>query len=98
MTNVAALAPPMEEIGTHDESPNLNAVDSAAPDSQPSTAYVFQFPENPANMTNLPTNQDENPHLHTSQSTMIGSKPTYKPPVNAMQFTCAVYPWTIISY
>lgn len=90
-------------------SPPLNAatpLDEIAPEVNASPGIIadmliqpdFEFPDDPGDMTNLPTHRDENPHLQMSQSTAVGRVPTHKPPVDAMQFTLAQFPKVIIPY
>jgi hypothetical protein len=90
--------PQMEAMASDETTPHQNAGEPTILIHQPSASAVFHFPDDPADMTDLPTDRDENPHLHVSQSTAVGSKPSYSPPVNAMQFTRASYPRTIIPY
>ena len=48
--------------------------------------------------TNIPANRDKNPHLQSSQTSPTGKKPAHKPPVNALQFTNAIFPKVVIPY
>ena len=59
---------------------------------------MFLFPVDPADMANLPTNRDENSHLQSLQTSLTGKKLAHKPPIDALQFTSAIFPKAVIPY